>query len=495
MNAMMYVCGTDANYNYWADAAGDSSWNYANMLPLIKKNHNMKDSSLTSGSNASYYGTSGPLTVSSCIEDLTHDALNPVLKDAATELSFNQLQDINCGAPYTGFVHVRSTVQNNQRESSARAFLVPLENKKNFYFMRESFVDKLMLSTDATGGVLVDSVKVLTKQSGCKTINIKAKREVILSAGTYNTPKILLKSGIGKAADLASCSITQKKDLPVGRNLADHVASLHFYTMPGGITANPATAFAYWTALGLQYSTLNTGHFSSGGFNYHAFVNTTSSTSAYPDVQVIFGQFEQNLVDFENLFLDRFGYKKEFTDQLFTANKQNTVVMALSLVLQPKSRGTVKLGANCADPYANPIIDGNYLSEPDDLETLLRGGNFVRNVFNTPAAQKAGIKPLNLVIPECDSFTRYSDAYNRCYVKYFTQTLWHPAGTNKMGTSATDSVVDSTLKVFGVKRTATNPMLRVIDSSIMPNIMSGNIQCPTYAIGEKGAAMIIAENA
>jgi choline dehydrogenase-like flavoprotein len=99
---MMYVCGVDENYNDWAAAAGDSSWNYINMLPLIKKNHNMKDETLTAGKCADYHGTSGPLIVNSCDYDITEDNLYPIVKSAAIELKYRQLDDINCGAPYTG---------------------------------------------------------------------------------------------------------------------------------------------------------------------------------------------------------------------------------------------------------------------------------------------------------------------------------------------------------------------------------------------------------
>lgn len=198
---MQYVCGTDKNYNDWARITEDSSWNYKNILKFIKKHQNMRDSSLTEGKCAKYHGTDGPLSVSNLGYDA--DMLIPKLRNAAAELGYKELEDINCGPPYTGFVNIRMTSYNGQRESAARAFLVPLNRKNNFYLMKNSYVTNLIFENDErTNKPVLAGVKIKTDHSECRNIVVKASREVILSAGALTTPKILLQSGIGRREDL-----------------------------------------------------------------------------------------------------------------------------------------------------------------------------------------------------------------------------------------------------------------------------------------------------
>jgi choline dehydrogenase len=402
---------------------------------------------------------------------------------------------------FHSFVNLGMTINNGERESAGRAFLVnPISTLPNFYFMRNATVTKVLATKDAaTGTVLVTGVTVVTNNTACKTFNVKASREVIISAGSYGSPQILQRSGIGKAADLAACGIAQLKELPVGSNLNDHADVMSYFKMPGSVTATIAAALLYYTNQGLSYvNSGRIGYFSHfGAASYSGFVNVTSRTATHPDVQYITGKYEQNMADINITINDKFGYKPAFAEQLIAYNKNYTLIQVMTIVLNPKSRGSVRY-RSCTDPYASPIINGNYLSHPDDLAIMLKGMKNLCEIFNTPAMINAGVTPVIFDIPECAGLTFCSDAYNTCYSKYFSSNMWHPTSTCKMGTSATDSVVDSKLQVFGVKRglstTRTNPMLRVADASIMPFVTSGNTQCPTYTIGEKAAAMIIADN-
>jgi choline dehydrogenase len=489
---MIYVCGTDRNYDDWAGITGDRSWNYEHMLPLIKKNQNMQDPRLTTGKCAAFHGTTGPLVVTTSDYDANFDSLAPTLRAAIKEKGLKELTEINCGPPYIGFVHAQSTVNNGERESAARAFLVPIRDQPNFYFMQNSFVDKIYLRKHYAN-LLVDGVSVLTKQDSCQKIKLQAQREVIISAGAYGSPQILLRSGVGRRKDLRRCNINQLKNLPVGRNLADHFITVHFFTFPGNETSTKAGALAFFEEQGVKFNQDQSGFLTTGSFNHHWFVNTRESSSPYPDVQFLFGVFDQNLIDFEPFIRDKVGFKDEFADQLINANKDHSLVMVASTLLQPKSRGSVKL-RDCDDPYSPPVINPKYLRNQNDRETSLRAIRMLNDLMNTDAAKKGGIAPLDLVISECDVFERGSDRYNNCFIKYFSQNLWHPSGTCRMGFSEWDNVVDSKLRVFGVKKTFNTPMLRVADASIMPMITSGNTQCPVYAIGEKAAETIIAEN-
>ncbi|KAL7038803.1 hypothetical protein ACKWTF_009698 [Chironomus riparius] len=487
INAMMFVCGCDEDYNSWATAAGDSSWNYANVLPYMKKSHSVQDptGSLLAGNCAAYQGSSGPLIVTN--SDSNSDYITPVMKSATMELNYPQRSSSNCGPPFTGFSNIPMTIYNGQRESAARAFLVPLRTKSNFYFMRNSTVTKVITAQDSTGAWVATGVNVITNFTKCPNIVLKAAREVILSAGSYNSPLILQRSGIGKAADLSTCGTPQVSDVPVGKNLMDHIYLTSFWTIPG-FTPNNFTASAFFTAEAAKYVNNFSGYFSRlQGINYGGFINTLNSAANCPDVQIVLARYEQNNVDIDLMMNDKWGYKKEYADQIINAAKDYALIQVLAVVLKPQSRGTVNL-RSCTDPFAKPIINGNYFNVTDDLDTLVRGMQAVCNIFNTNAAINAGINPLIFNVTECNSYSFCSDDYIRCNAKYFTLNLWHPSGTCKMGTTATDSVVDKRLKVFGVKR------LRVVDASVMPVITAGNTQCPTYTIAEKGADMILADN-
>jgi choline dehydrogenase len=410
------------------------------------------------------------------------------LRAAAKENAIDELTEINCGAPYTGFVHVQSTVRNGERESAARAFLVPIRDNQNFYFMKESLVDKVLLEKDPEGHLVVKGVSVLTP---CKNIILQAKREVILSAGGYGSPQILLRSGIGRDRDLQKCDIPQLKSLPVGHNLSDHFVTVHFFTMPGNLTSTAEKAKNFFDRHCEQYFSNRTGFFSTAGMNFQWFVNTKDRKSDYPDVQIIFGLIDQNTPDFDVNMKEKFGYKKEFADQLIKANKEQSLVQVLIILLNPESRGNVEI-RDCNDPCAPLIINGNYLNNEKDVNTVLNSIEILNDFFNSNEMKNAGIQPLDIDILKCNNLD--SREYNRCYIKHFSHNVWHPTGTCMMGVSAEDSVVDSKLRVFGVKKTEDTPMLRVSDASIMPLITSGNTQCPTYAIGEKAAAMIITDD-
>ncbi|KAG5683344.1 hypothetical protein PVAND_012630 [Polypedilum vanderplanki] len=492
MNAMMYHCGNDRDYNDWAGITNDRSWNYENMLPLIKRTQNNQDPKLTYGKCAAYHGTDGPLVVSSSDYDLYEDNLLPILKSIIKEGNIRELEEINCGPPYTGFTHIQSTVNNGERESAARAFLVPIKDFPNFYLMKESFVDKIYFKKQ-NGNLLVKGVNVLTKQPSCSQITLQAKREVILSAGAYGSPQILLRSGIGRENDLKKCKIPQIIDLPVGYHLSDHFMTLHLFLLPDNQTSTPEGAQAFFSNEGGRFFTQRSGFFTTSGLNHHWFINTKDSNSDYPDVQIIFGLLNQNLPDFDVIFKDKYGFKDEFANPAIEANKHFSIIQVAIVLLHPESEGKISL-RHCNDPYSPPIIDANYLSTEKDVETVVSAINILNEFMNSNAAKNAGIRQVIPNLPECDCYPVNSECYSRCYIRFFSQNLWHPTGSCRMGFSSADNVVDSKLKVFGVERSFDTPMLRVADASCLPSMPSGNTQCPVYAIGEKAAEMIISDN-
>jgi choline dehydrogenase len=195
LNAMLYVCGSDKVYDNWAKMVDDESWNYKNMLQFIIKHQNNQDKNLTEGKCGKFHGKEGPLNVTTI--EMNSDPLIEILQNSAKELNFKELKDINCGPDegYTGFVNMQMTIQDGTRVSSARSFLTPLRNLNNFYLMRNGFVDKILMRKDSKGRALVEGLSVMTNEKKCRNIKVRASREIILSAGALNTPKILLNSG------------------------------------------------------------------------------------------------------------------------------------------------------------------------------------------------------------------------------------------------------------------------------------------------------------
>ncbi|KAG5683347.1 hypothetical protein PVAND_012633 [Polypedilum vanderplanki] len=286
MNAMMYHCGNDRDYNDWAGITNDRSWNYENMLPLIKRTQNNQDPKLTYGKCAAYHGTDGPLVCSSSDYDLYEDNLLPILKSIIKEGNIRELEEINCGPQYTGFTHIQSTVNNGERESAARAFLVPIKDFPNFYLMKESFVDKFISKS---------KMEIFCERRQClKPNNLHA-------AKSHYKPKE--KSGIGRENDLKKCKIPQIIDLPVGYHLSDHFMTLHLFLLPDNQTSTPEGAQAFFSNEGGRFFTQRSGFF------------TTS------DVQIIFGLLNQNLPDFDVIFKDKYGFKDEFANPAIEANK------------------------------------------------------------------------------------------------------------------------------------------------------------------------------
>lgn len=470
INAMVWVCGNDRDYDLWA-SQGNPGWDYASVLPYMKKCENNTNSNMT----AQYHGTSGPLTVST---SANADPYLPVLEAAYNQVGYKTVKDYNART-YNGFVSLQSTIKDGERMSSYRAFLAPNRNRPNLFFMKNSVVTKVLFSgTKATG------VNVWSNISSCLNIKLTATREVILSAGTYGSTKIMLQSGLGKAADLAVGGVAQVKDLSVGYNLMDHVYAINF------ITVNPDAANQTTIDILLQcseYFTIRKGPFTEiGTVNSNGFINTLDVNGTYPDIQHVHYRFPKSQ-EYLNTILSNFNLKDEFITALNTINAQFEIIMTFSTLLNPKSRGTIKLRSS--DPLAPPSINTGYFTDPDDVATVLRGINKLQDLINTPAMQNTSAALVKFNITECNPLPYPSDDYWKCYIKYFTANLWHPSGTNKMGNStATGAVVDANLKVHGIQN------LRVADASIMPTIPSGNTQCPVYMIGEKAADIIKAAN-
>jgi len=481
MNGMIYKCGVDKDYNDWT-ASGSVGWDYESILPFIKKFEGNTNKTIVDYSKGKFHSTKGPLTVSNYY---INDSFLPILQRAVIQAGFKERLDFN-SKEYNGFSFTQGTIRNGERCSAARAFLVPARNRPNLYVMKESLVTKLRMSKTAKG-IEVTGVNIRTEQSDCPNIVATATRETILSAGALGSPKILLQSGIGKLEDLQPFGISQVKNLPVGDNYQEHVFVVDFIKgRPGAKATTVFKIFKESSDYLLSESNRKAMFNNVGVLGYVGFINTINNTAIYPDIEYHFYRFDKQ----DRMFVDFFfnlGYKDEFLAQLEAANAENEMIIALIILAKPKSRGTVKLRSN--DPSAAPKITSNYFSHPEDRKTLLSGFRKMQKIMRTSVMKSTGVSHLRIKIPECDSLVYDSDDYLNCYMKYMTGCSWHHSSTVKMGTASDPTaVVDERLRVKGIQK------LRVADASIMPTITSTNLQCTVYAIGEKAADMIKADN-
>ncbi|MBL0373231.1 GMC family oxidoreductase N-terminal domain-containing protein [Rhizobium sp. KVB221] len=435
INAMIYVRGHRNDYDTWSQM-GCQGWSYEDVLPAFR--------SLESNDrlNGQYHGTKGTLSVS----DPRHrHPLNVAFVKAATEIGLPLNPDFN-GEQQEGVGFYQSTTRNGRRWSSAMAFLRDAEKRPNFKVMTETKVGRILFTGKrATGVELLDGTQ------------IGASREIVLTAGAIATPKILQVSGIGDADHLASLGIPVIADLPgVGSNFQDHLE-----VPVQGETRDPISIFGEDQGLRaamhmLKYLVSHRGLLSSNVVESGGFVDTVGT--GQPDIQF---HVLPVLVGF--------------------ADRDPEPGHGLSIgpcFLRPRSRGTVRLKS--ADPREGALFNANALSDPADIETLVRGVETAIRILEAPALAKL-VKRRVLPKPGVEK----DPAALRDYIRQTAKTVFHPSGTARMG-RADDrtAVVGPDLRVHGIEG------LRVADASIMPTLVSGNTNAPTMMIAARAASFM-----
>ncbi|HZS85662.1 MAG TPA: choline dehydrogenase [Stellaceae bacterium] len=437
INGLVYIRGQAEDYDHWRQL-GNPGWSFADVLPYFKKSeHQMR------GADA-LHGVGGPLCVSNLGE--RHPLCEAFIEEAVA-LGIPRNEDFN-GPSQEGVGYYQLTTRNGRRCSTAIAFLRPAMRRGNLRVLTHALAERILFEGRRAVGVSV--------RRGGETLRLRARREVILAAGAINSPQTLLLSGIGPAEELARHGILVIHELPgVGRNLQDHFQTRisHKCRLPitvNDIMANPLKKLG----VGLQYVCFRKGPLTISAGQVGLFTRTRKELAS-PDIQYHFIVFS---ADRPTEGLHKFSG--------FTTNVCQ---------LRPESRGTITLKS--ADPATPPAIRANYLAAELDRQTLVAGLKLGRRICSGPKMQ-------HFILSEyLPGEGVQTDDEWLDYARRYGGSIFHPAGTCKMGNDAM-AVVDPQLRVRGVEG------LRVADASIMPTVVSGNTNAACIMIGEKAADLI-----
>jgi choline dehydrogenase len=444
-NAMAYVRGNKEDYNDWAKL-GNKDWGYDDILPYFKKSE--YNEQIKNG----FHGNDGLLNVTFATRFDT--PFSDAFVQACVQSGIPENKDYN-GEKQAGSGRLQFTIKDAKRHSAADAFLKPVMQRSNLTIITNASAKQILIENDRATGVEYYSGKTTTEK-------VFANKEVILSAGAFASPQLLMLSGIGDADELKKHGIVCKKNLMgVGKNLQDHLFS--------GISAlskqqlgqnHHLKPFNQIKGL-LQYLFTKKGVFTISPLESFVFGMTDDS----PDrVNYQFHFASLQIGD---------DYKTDFYDmKTFPFNDGFTILPTL---LRPQSRGYVTLNSN--NVFDAPIIQPNFLEAEQDQITLLKAAKKAMEVMQAPAFDQYR---KTIITPPDNS----SDDAIMLHLKKQLETVYHPVGTCKMGNDEM-AVVDDQLRVKGIEG------LRVIDASIMPTIVSGNTNAPIYMIAEKGAEMIL----
>ena len=441
INAMVYVRGQHEDYDHWA-AQGNPGWGWDDVRPyFLRAEHNER------GADA-WHGQGGPLNVA----DLrSPHRFSRLFTEAGVQAGHPHNTDFN-GASQEGVGLYQVTHKNGERHSAAKGYLTPHLGRPNLQVITGARATRILFEGKRAVGVEYRQAGTLHQ--------VKARREVLLSAGALLSPQLLMLSGVGPAAQLQKHGIAVLGDLPgVGAHLHDHpdvvqvmnapqLTDLFGLSLPG--MAQTVRGMLEWRKS--RTGMLTTNFAEAGGF-----IKSDPSEPA-PDLQLHF--VIGKLVDHGRKTVFGHGYS------------------AHVCLLQPKSRGTVSLASS--DPMALPLVDPQFLADPDDMQRMVRGFKRTREILAQPALAQFGAKEL------AASGNARSDAQIEQFIRQYADTIYHPVGSCRMGPGPMD-VVDAQLRVRGVSG------LRVVDASVMPRIVSGNTNAPTVMIAEKAVDLLRAE--
>ncbi|KAF6757972.1 pyranose dehydrogenase [Ephemerocybe angulata] len=455
VNGMMYTRGASDDYDLWGKVSGDRSWSWKTLYPYFIRNEKLVPP--PGGRNASgeydprYHGHNGPTHVSlPWGPPIDFDLLSVKNAQSSKEIKFNL--EPNSGKP-EGLIYVQSTIGDGERWSAAVGFLSPkVRERPNLTILLNTQATRVLPSSKSSRQLDIRTVE-LVPNGGGNTTTVTAKKELILSAGSFGTPHLLLNSGIGDKKELEELKIKSILDLPdVGKGLSDHL------TVPVTWSSNATYAPVDYVAALEEWQT-----------------NRTGPLTEAVGHQVIFTRIASNSSIFKEHSDPASGPNAAHIE--ITLRAGSPIVSAYIVLLTPKSRGSVKLKSN--NPLDKPLIDIGFLTHPFDLLAIKEGVRIAKRWYAGAAYEgyiTGFIGPDPDVLPEKE----FDDQ-----LKASVGTFWHPVGTSSISPrGAKHGVLDPDLKVKGVKG------LRVVDASAIPYVPTAHTQAATYVISERASDII-----
>lgn len=438
INGLLYVRGQHEDYDRWRQL-GNAGWGFDDVLPYFKKAEDQQRG------GDEFHGTGGPLPVS---DSRTHDPLSDAFIAAAVETGLPFNPDFN-GVTQEGAGMFQTTTRRGRRASTAVAYLRPALKRRNLHVETAALAQRIVFEGRRAVGIDY-------KQAGV-THAVRARKEVLVCSGAYNSPQLLQLSGVGPAELLRQHGIDVVLDAPgVGHDLQDHMQVRVMMRAKNAITLNDVVNNPLRKMMtGLQYAAFRTGPLTIAAGTAAAFFKTDPRL-ATPDIQVHFLPFS--------------------TDKMGEKLHPYSAFSASICQLRPESRGSLRIRS--ADPAVPPEIRINYLATETDRTANVEGLKILRKILKAPAIS-------NFVIEEIDPGAKVvTDEQLLAYCRQRGSTIYHPTSTCRMGSDPL-AVVDQQLRVRGIDG------LRVIDGSIMPDLVSGNTNAPIIMIAEKASDMIL----
>lgn len=457
INGLVYSRGVQADFDKWAKE-GNPGWSWKDVLPYIKKIENFQSRNI----DLKFRGFNGPLNIAHVKPEIP---LQKAFIEANEEIGIPFLEDYNA-EKVSGVSNIQHNIQNGRRVSGANNYIRPAWTRINLNVTLKAFVTKVLVDAKTKTAHGVEFVHNNRK------FRAHAKKEVVLSGGSANTPQLLMLSGIGPKQDLEKLGIDVIQDLPVGKFMKDHIGFLNLFFSSNYVEPTQTTNKL------IQEFLQGKGAFTAPSY-YRAisYFNTKNKSSPNPNIEIDFTPPRPvgiNIPQFAN-------YKKEVTDYVNSIN-QSTHWNFQLYFLHPKSSGTITLKSANAKDF--PLIDSRVFENEEDLEDMYRGIKIALKLIDTSVGRKFDLK-LNLNLPSCSKHKPMSKNYWYCLLRLLALPAYHLSSTAKMGPRNDPlAVVDHELKVYGIKN------LRVVDVSIVPSTVTGHINAQAFLIGEKGADLI-----